>query len=856
VIAPKKDAGDRRAPRRKRNAPPAREDALLKRALSRPARRRDSKGLPRFAGWASRGAHSALKILSFFFLISVFSLSAPARASCFNPAGAAGDVRYNGAYTVMQYCNGGAWVNIGHVGNITGGLAGWWKLDDGAGTSAADSSGNGNTGTLVNGPAWTTSGINNGALNFVYASSTSVTASDVSSLQLWGSWTASAWINPSALPAAGNYVSLVEKDAASFHTNYGIWLDNGGGGLPNNGLGWAVVFQDIGGIIYYAKYVPAAPITTGAWYLVTGVWDASTSNLYLYVNGALVATQNETGHVPDARSGHLLSLGSFVTGTLDDARVYNRALSAADIMTLYTSTGGASGDINTGLAGYWKLDESSGTLANDSTGNGNTGTLTNGPTWAAGKINNALTLNGTNQYVDAGNAASLQITGSITLTAWVNASALGGTPSSILGKSNPGTSNRSYALNIDPTNCGGAQKFDMVVSTDGTAYAIRCSSTAAVTGTWYFVADVYDASAQTLHVYVNGALSDGTLTGTVPASLFNTTANVNLGRRNNNIDFFNGTIDDARIYSRALSASDVLTLYNATASVCASPVGYAGDEIYNAGANHVPQYCNGSSWIKMGKVPGAGGAGCSNPAGSEGNVMYNKDYRVAQYCDGTNWVAMGGVIPITGLVGWWNLDEGSGTSAADSSGNNNTGTLTNGPTWTTGGKINGAVTFSSASSQYVSVPYSAALEPTTALTVSAWVKPNAATGEAIIASPDNNGWTAGWRLVVDGSPNLNATIVTTNTSPRATAIKVPGPAAGIWTHVAFVYDGSTFTAYENGIAGTPTAVTGTIVYGANQYLPIGHDPGVSYFDGQIDDVRIYNRALGAGEIQHLYNGGP
>src|ERR1019366_5109600 len=87
-------------------------------------------------------------------------------AACSNPTGNAGDHRYNGGYRVWQYCNGGAWVSTGPVGNTTTGLVGWWKLDDGSGTSAADSSGTGNTGTLTNGPAWTTGGMNNGALSF------------------------------------------------------------------------------------------------------------------------------------------------------------------------------------------------------------------------------------------------------------------------------------------------------------------------------------------------------------------------------------------------------------------------------------------------------------------------------------------------------------------------------------------------------------------------------------------------------------------------------------------------------------------------------------------------------------------
>jgi hypothetical protein len=141
----------------------------------------------------------------------------------------------------------------------------------------------------------------------------------------------------------------------------------------------------------------------------------------------------------------------------------------------------------------------------------------------------------------------------------------------------------------------------MSVSTDGTAVARRCSNTAFATGTWYFVASVYDASAQTLHVYVNGVLDDGALTGTVPASLFNTPAGGRLGAKSGSTSFFNGLIDDARVYNRALSATDIAALYSAGAvTTCSSPAGSAGDFMYNNVFNEM-QYCNGTNWIGIGK---------------------------------------------------------------------------------------------------------------------------------------------------------------------------------------------------------------------------------------------------------------
>jgi hypothetical protein len=79
--------------------------------------------------------------------------------------------------------------------------------------------------------------------------------------------------------------------------------------------------------------------------------------------------------------------------------------------------------------------------------------------------------------------------------------------------------------------------------------------------TWYHVAGVYDAAAQTLDIYVNGVLNNGVLVGTVPAAQVNAVASANLGRRNGGYHF-NGRIDDVRIYERALSAVEILADMN------------------------------------------------------------------------------------------------------------------------------------------------------------------------------------------------------------------------------------------------------------------------------------------------------
>ena len=73
---------------------------------------------------------------------------------------------------------------------------------------------------------------------------------------------------------------------------------------------------------------------------------------------------------------------------------------------------------------------------------------------------------------------------------------------------------------------------------------------------WYHVAGVYDAAERTLDIYVNGVRDNGVLSGTIPASQINSSVNVNIGRRSGGF-YFNGVIDEVRIYNRALSGPEI-----------------------------------------------------------------------------------------------------------------------------------------------------------------------------------------------------------------------------------------------------------------------------------------------------------
>ncbi len=212
--------------------------------------------------------------------------------------------------------------------------------------------------------------------------------------------------------------------------------------------------------------------------------------------------------------------------------------------------------VTPGLVAAYSFDAGTGSTLADASGNGNNGTI-NGATWTTqAKYGNALAFNGTSSYVDFGNPPSLRNTGSMTWSAWVYATADPPDDGQIIAKSATGT---GWQFKTSPDT--GPERFAVGVSPTGTSHTQRYSNTTRVLNTWYYVAGVYDAAAQALHIYVNGQLDDGTLRGTVPSSQSDPAENVTIGRRNGGF-YFQGTIDELRVYNRALSQSEIQTDMN------------------------------------------------------------------------------------------------------------------------------------------------------------------------------------------------------------------------------------------------------------------------------------------------------
>jgi fibronectin type 3 domain-containing protein len=198
----------------------------------------------------------------------------------------------------------------------------------------------------------------------------------------------------------------------------------------------------------------------------------------------------------------------------------------------------------------------------------------------------------------------------------------------------------------------------------------------------------------------------------------------------------------------------------------------------------------------------------------------------------------------SGLIGYWKFDEGSGTAAADFSGFNNAGALVNNPTWLAPGKVGAAaLQLNPASTQFVSVPDAPSLDPTNGLTITAWI--NAANwsggNRRVLQKGDGDNQ---YRLLAEGGAfKFDLSGVGTLT----TAL----PALGTWVHVAGTWNGTTMAIYYNGVlkaslaaSGTNGTTTDTLAIGAKN----GSGTAGDYFQGTLDDVRVYNRGLSASEI--------
>jgi len=213
-------------------------------------------------------------------------------------------------------------------------------------------------------------------------------------------------------------------------------------------------------------------------------------------------------------------------------------------------------------------------------------------------------------------------------------------------------------------------------------------------------------------------------------------------------------------------------------------------------------------------------------------------------------------------VGYWKFEEGTGTTTADSGPGGFTGTLAGDPlpTWVTPGKEgSGALEFPGSANTRVDIGNPAPLQLTGPLTLAAWAFPDT-WGQGRLVTKGGGSGARGWELNTENTgfwalkiPYDATTLISCDTDPGTVAL-------GTWTHVAGVYDpndpgGASMKLYTNGVL---AVMRNDFLVPVPMYNPpttgvaIGaRSDGTTRWDGKIDDVRIYARALSAAEIAAL-----
>jgi len=414
----------------------------------------------------------------------------------------------------------------------TGDQVAWWKFDETSGTTAADSSGNGRNGTLVGSCAWVAGKINN-AVDIPGGTSYVTVPNSITSGVT--NFSVSAWV----------YLDTVTTNMRIFDfgrsTSYYMEM------TPKhaNSSGKYQFVIKAGTTTKTVSGTAALP--TGSWQFVTVTLSSQT--LTLYLNGAQVGqitnctiNPNSLGSTTINRIGDSqTSSHPHLDGRVDDFRFYNRALTTAEISALYSPN-------DPTMIAYYKFDETSGTSASDSSGNGKTGTLNGGCTWVAGKTNNGINLDGATGYVSLPNGLVSTLT-NFSIVTWAKLDA---------------TNYWSRVFDFG----SGTDSYMFLCLTDGLRYAIKPSgqgeqtcdyATAIPTGVWKHLA--VTQSGNTVTIYVDGAQVAQNTGITVNPSILGSTTQTWIGRSQYADPYLDGILDGFRIYNRALSGTEISTLY-------------------------------------------------------------------------------------------------------------------------------------------------------------------------------------------------------------------------------------------------------------------------------------------------------
>jgi hypothetical protein len=497
-------------------------------------------------------------------------------------------------------------------------------------------------------------------------------------------------------------------------------------------------------------------------------------------------------------------------------------------------------DLDNSLVGWWRMEQGNGTFFADNSSNNLyhaicNNTLTTCPVYnSSGKFGGAYTFNGS-QYLMVSSSIFPSTSREYSISLWFNS----------VGSSGQQRLWSTYSNNnffIDPATSS------VNYFPGNASHSITALNTYTLNN-WTHV--VFGRNSTYAYIYVNGARYNKTIPGADSIG-----AAFEFGRFVTNTNYFNGSMDEIMIFNRTLSQSEVNSLYNASAAQYSNNFtnlsegrhnfkSYTIDSVGNL--NQTSQIAITSSAIYPIITPISPTQGSIVNTFSP-NINVSINHSISQTYAFFN----------DGLVGWWRMDNyssvGENSSLAyDWSGNGNKLICAGAtcPTWTSVSQYgNGSYYFNS---DTMVTPTGTNFSSTTnSLTLSAWVRhrPVALGFESIIGLAQGSNRLAQIDTAPGGTVRFR---IDTNQSINLLPLSNVGNLSdGNWHHVAMTYNGTTAVLYFDYSNSSFRVISGVLNW-TTPVASLGFTFAGTNFNGEIDEAMIFNRSLGAAEIQALYN---
>ena len=673
---------------------------------------------------------------------------------------------------------------------IGGGPIAYWKFDEGIGTTAYDSSSNQNNG-LITGATW----ISDIGLSFDGSNDyITLTSPSLNNTIVWSINAKLKYINQNR---------QFEFFLGRNDTTTGKIL------LRHNGY---ISFRGVNGTYY--DFATQSSEIHNIDSNISFVSDGTT--IKLYINGVY-----KSSITPSSTSLSIDIIGNAWTDTvwqsiffIDELKIYSYARTADQIKQDYNSRGSISGSsVNLGvrsntapslkssLVAHYKFDEGNGATVYDSSGNNKNGTLAIGsssPTWNVnGYTNKALSFDGNDTITLANEIVSTSSirTNGITYSAWIKPNSIDNIQKIVGQKPSSGYSDlASGGLDIS------SGKARMIAYDDGIAYKYATGNTALTPNKWYLITGIYNPSDQKIKIYVNGIFDGGETSIVTFNRLVSNDYNL-IGSHNYASRFFNGLIDEVKIYNRALTPEEIKQDYNQ-----GSVVQFGSTNQTIGSTTTSLEYC----------IPGDT-SHCAPP--------------IAEY----------------------KFDEGVGISTVDTSGNNINLGFSGSPTWIQG-KIGKALSFNGSNNL---TNNSKIISNGLGLSFGVWIKTSSIDSDANYAGNaaqniigDTDGGSVSFGFGVHGG-KVRYTQYTASWQNITGNISVND---NLWHYINVTHSQSNgnIVIYVDG----RQDITGNITYnGSNRFDVIARGFAGDHFTGQLDHLRIYNYPRTSAQIAYDYNRG-